>query len=151
MASYIIISLYITMQIVEIRCTINVMHLNHPKTNPLSPCSVEKTSSMKLVPYAKMVGDHCPTAPKTGPYVQQTLFSQSVRFLSHVRLFVTSWTAVHQASLSITDSQSLLNSCPSSQWCHPTSSSSVVPFSSCLQSFPTLGLFQWVSSSLLNE
>ena len=27
------------------------------------------------------------------------------------------------------------NSCPSSQWCHPTISSSVVPFSSCLQSF----------------
>ena len=28
------------------------------------------------------------------------------------------------------------NSCPSSRWCHPTISSSVVPFSSCLQSFP---------------
>ena len=28
-------------------------------------------------------------------------------------------------------------SCPLSQWCHPTISSSVVPFSSCLQSFPT--------------
>ena len=28
------------------------------------------------------------------------------------------------------------NSCPSSWWCHPTISSSVVPFSSCLQSFP---------------
>ena len=28
------------------------------------------------------------------------------------------------------------NSCPSSHWCHPTISSSVVPFSSCLQSFP---------------
>ena len=29
------------------------------------------------------------------------------------------------------------NSCPLSQWCHPAISSSVVPFSSCLQSFPT--------------
>ena len=29
-----------------------------------------------------------------------------------------------------------LNSCPSSRWCHPAISSSVVPFSSCLQSFP---------------
>ena len=28
------------------------------------------------------------------------------------------------------------NSCPSSQWCHPTISSSVIPISSCLQSFP---------------
>ena len=31
------------------------------------------------------------------------------------------------------------NSCPLSQWCHPTISSSVVPFSSCLQSFPISG------------
>ena len=34
------------------------------------------------------------------------------------------------------------NSCPLSQWYHLTISSSVVPFSSCLQSFPTLGSFQ---------
>ena len=33
------------------------------------------------------------------------------------------------------------NSCPSSQWCHPTISCSVVPFSSCLQSFPASGSF----------
>ena len=34
------------------------------------------------------------------------------------------------------------NSCPSSWWCHPTISSSVVPFSSCLQSFPAPRSFQ---------
>ena len=34
------------------------------------------------------------------------------------------------------------NSCPLSPWCHPTISSSVVPFSSCLQSFPASGSFQ---------
>ena len=33
------------------------------------------------------------------------------------------------------------NSCPLSQWCHPTISSSVVPFSSLLQSFPASGFF----------
>ena len=33
------------------------------------------------------------------------------------------------------------NSCPWSQWCHPTISSSVIPFSSCLQSFPASGSF----------
>ena len=32
--------------------------------------------------------------------------------------------------------------CPSSRWCHPAISSSVVPFSSCPQSFPALGSFQ---------
>ena len=33
------------------------------------------------------------------------------------------------------------NLCPSSQWCHPNISSSVVPFSSCPQSFPASGSF----------
>ena len=33
------------------------------------------------------------------------------------------------------------NSCPSHQWCHPTISSFVIPFSSCLQSFPAPGSF----------
>jgi len=33
------------------------------------------------------------------------------------------------------------DSCPSSQWCHPAISSSVVPFSSCPQSFPASGSF----------
>ena len=33
------------------------------------------------------------------------------------------------------------NSCPSSRWCHPTISSSVIPFSSRLQSFPASGSF----------
>ena len=32
-------------------------------------------------------------------------------------------------------------SCPLNQWCHPTISSSVIPFSFCLQSFPTSGSF----------
>ena len=36
------------------------------------------------------------------------------------------------------------NSCPSSRWCHPTISSSVVPFSSCLQSFPASGSFPMI-------
>ena len=34
------------------------------------------------------------------------------------------------------------NSCPLSRWCHPTISSSVIPFSSCLQSFPSSRSFQ---------
>ena len=34
------------------------------------------------------------------------------------------------------------NPCPLSQWCHPAISSSIIPFSSCPQSFPALGSFQ---------
>ena len=41
------------------------------------------------------------------------------------------------------------DSCPSSQWCHPAISSSVIPFSSCLQSFPASGSFPktWLFTS----
>ena len=45
-------------------------------------------------------------------------------------------------------------SCPLSQWCHPTVSSSVIPFSSCPQSFPASGsfpmiqLFSWGGQSI---
>ena len=42
------------------------------------------------------------------------------------------------------------NSCPLSWWCHPTISSSVVPFSSHFQSFPALGSFQ-MSHTHFNE
>ena len=66
----------------------------------------------------------------------------SVQSLSHVRLFATPWDAAHQVSPSITNSWSLPNSCPLSWWCHPTISSFVVPFCSCLQSFPASGSFQ---------
>ena len=38
------------------------------------------------------------------------------------------------------------NSCPLSWWCHPTISSSVDPFSSCLQCFPASGYFQLFAS-----
>ena len=38
------------------------------------------------------------------------------------------------------------HSCPLSQWCHPTVSSSFIPVSSCLQFSQHQGLFQWVSS-----
>ena len=37
--------------------------------------------------------------------------------------------------------QCITYSCPSSWWCHPTISSPVAPFSSCLQSFPVSGSF----------
>ena len=58
--------------------------------------------------------------------------------LSHVWLFATPWTAACQASLSITNSQSLLR-LMSIELVMP---SSVIPFSSCPQSFPASGSFQ---------
>ena len=51
------------------------------------------------------------------------------------------WTAARQASLFMPTPRVYSNSSPISQWCYPTISSSVVPFSS-LQSFPASGSFQ---------
>ena len=45
------------------------------------------------------------------------------------------------------------NSCPLNWWCHATISSSVIPFSSCLQSFPASGyvpISQFIASGILN-
>ena len=72
---------------------------------------------------------------------QEGCWFSSVQPLSHVQLFVNPLTAARQASLSITNSRSLLKPYPWSRWCHPTVSSSVIPFSSCLPSVPALGSF----------
>ena len=64
-----------------------------------------------------------------------------VQSLSRVWLFVTPWTAPHQASLSFTSPGTWPHPCPLSQWCHPTISSSVIIFFSCPQSFPASGSF----------
>ena len=83
-------------------------------------------------------------------YTVVSVFIHSVQLLSHVQLFETPWTAACQASLSVTkqhikthihESMSCSNSCPLSQWCRPTISSSVIPFSYHLQSFPESGSF----------
>ena len=58
-------------------------------------------------------------------------------------------TAAHQASLSFTISWSLLKLMSSESLMLSNISSSATPFSSCPQSFPDQGVFQWVSSNIL--
>ena len=66
----------------------------------------------------------------------------SVQSLSHVWLFVTCEPQHARPPCPSPTPRVNPNLCPSSQWCHPTISSSVVPFSSCLQSFPASGSFE---------
>ena len=66
----------------------------------------------------------------------------SVQSLSRVQLFTTPWTATCQASLSITNSWSLLKLVSIELVMPSNHLSSVTPFSSCLQSFPESGSFQ---------
>ena len=71
----------------------------------------------------------------------------SVQSLSHVWLFATPWIAACQASLSITNSRSLLK-LMSIELVIPSSHLILCrPFSSCPQSLPASGSFQWVNSS----
>ena len=65
----------------------------------------------------------------------------SFQSLSHVQLFATPWNAAHQASLSITLSQSLLKLMSIESVMPSNHLTSIVPFSSCLQSFPASGSF----------
>ena len=94
---------------------------------------------------------------KVVPDILWTFYNvnSSVQYLSRVWLFATPWIAARQTSLSITNCPGVYsNSCPSSWWCHPAISSSVVPFSSCPQSlpasrsFPMSHLFAWGGQSI---
>ena len=65
-----------------------------------------------------------------------------VQSLSRIQLFSTPWTAACRLSCASPFPGICSNACPLSQ-CHPTISSSVVPFSSCPQSVPASGSFPW--------
>ena len=77
---------------------------------------------------------NCSITPKHSFLLSIWSQFSSVQLLSRVWLFATPWTAIRLPCPTPTP-RSFSNSCPSSQWCHPTISSSVIPFS-CLQYFP---------------
>ena len=78
--------------------------------------------------------------------IDTAISSYSVQLLSCVWLFETSTVCMDCSTPGLPvpppTPRAYSNSYPSSRWCHPTISSSVVPFSSCLQSFPVSGSFQ---------
>ena len=108
-----------------------MVHLNNQSATPA--CGQEDA-----IPHSRSPWDCISAQFQQKPHIS---FS-SVQSISRVRLFVTPWTAACQASLSITNSWSLLKlisfeSVMSSSHlilCHP--------LSSCLQSFPASGSFQ---------
>ena len=103
---------------------------------------------MDCVLYCKVSVPHS-TAPRTlrahngvllisAPYLGSVSSFPSVQF-NHSVMSDSLWPHElwHTRLLCLSPtSKSCSNSCPSSQWCHPTISFSVIPFSSCLQSFP---------------
>ena len=76
-------------------------------------------------------------------YFSPHMFS-SVQFSSVAQSCPTLWPHESQHTRPPCPSQTprvYSNSCPSSRWCHPAITSSVIPFSSCPQSFPASGSF----------
>ena len=67
--------------------------------------------------------------------------NMSVQLLSHIQFFATHGLQYSRPPCPLSTPRACKNSRPSSQWCHPTISSTVVPFSFCLQSLPASGSF----------
>ena len=94
----------------------------------------DKFNSIKIKNFCSMKGDNL-----SKMLSKRQIFLVSVQSLSHVRLFVTKWTC--QASLSITNSWSLLR-LMSIELVMPSNHLILCrSFSSCLQSFPASGSF----------
>ena len=107
-----------------------------PRVHP-NPCPLcqwcHPTISSSVVPFSS-----CPQAfPASGSFQMSQLFASGGQSIG---VFASGGQSI-QASASTTP-RVHPNPCPLSWWCHLTISSSVVPFSSCLQSFPTSDSFQ---------
>ena len=92
-----------------------------------------------------------PKTGREGKHIQSEQKFSSVQLLSRVQLFAIPWTAARQVSLSITNSRTLLKLMFIELVIPSNISSSVVPFSSHLQSFPASGSFpmsQFLSKEL---
>ena len=71
-----------------------------------------------------------------------SIYFSSIQLLCRVRLFATPGLQYTRLPSPSPTPGAYPNSCSLSWWCHPTISSSVVPFSSCPESFPASGSFQ---------
>ena len=104
--------------IVEIKITTNITCLNYPKPSP-SPALWKIFLPQNQSPVPQRLGTsvlyniwcclfHIESVITSLTLKKRSLLYQSVQWLSCVQLFATPWTAAHQASLSITNSWSLL-------------------------------------------
>ena len=75
-------------------------------------------------------------------FMKRIRIYSSIQSLSHVQLFATPRMQHARPPCPSPNPGVHPNPCPSNWWCHLTISSSVIPFSSCPQSFPASGSFQ---------
>ena len=101
----------------------------------------EKESKKEWIHICICVTDALCSTAETRQCCKSVIQFSSDQSLSRARLSVTPWTAARQPRCPSPTPGACSSSCSLSWWCHPTISSSVVPFSTCLQSFPASGSF----------
>ena len=133
--------------------------LQHGLVKPLKTCSFKKKTHTNFVNYKLYIDSKaydiilahsslswpCTKDGMTCQYYCHKYHNQSIGQFSHSVMSDSLWSHGQQhvrRPCPSPTSRACSNSCPLTQWCHPTISSSIVPFSSCLQSFPASGFFQ---------
>jgi len=121
----------------------NGMHRSYKTRGAISKAkSSHIVNSLKFI-HAKKLETVLNIVWKYMKLLNQTMIGfSSVQSLSRVWLFATHEPQHARPPCPSTTPTVYPNSCPLSQWCHPTISSSVIPFSSCPQSFSASGSFQ---------
>ena len=91
--------------------------------------------------YKHGTGTDLPVQVRTGRNQDSEQSLVAVQSFSHVRIFVTHGLQHAMPPCPLPSPRVCSNPCSLRWWCHPTISSSIVPFSSCLWSFPASGSF----------
>ena len=116
---------------------------------PASPLELDKTLCEQCQPWAFHFHKYLEKMTSFSVYNHSTYWScdsekvaiNSVKLLSCVQLFVTHGVQHIRFLCLLPVPGTYSNSCPSTRWCYPTISSSVISFSSYLQFFPASGYF----------
>ena len=145
--NYIILYInYKSTKVLSLKKRIPISTVAHPLShNLLTESFIQETSKALIV--SDTVLNTTNTKATSSSNDKRSDTRRALQLLSHVQLLATLRGVHIQASLYFMSPRVCSNACPLSQWCHPTISSSVAPFSSCPQSFPTSEFFPRVSSS----
>ena len=136
-------SLFQLLEVICIHCSVASFQLQGQQWyNSTTSSSIFTSPSLTLSLPVPLLWAHEPRwrIPETLPISVQ--FSRSVMSDS-----ATPWMAAHRLPYPPSTPRACSNLCPSSRWCHPTISSSVIPSSSAFNLSQHQGLFQWVSYS----
>ena len=106
-------------------------------------------TSVNGADYKHGTGTDLPVQVRTGRNQDSEQSLVAVQSFSHARLFVTHGLQHAMPPCPLPSPRVCSNPCSLRWWCHPTISSSIVPFSSCLWSFPASGSFpmSWLFTS----